>query len=138
MGNRIPDLVCDSCSRCSCTKHDESCLVPFHSIDVKRRHHRGECHTSRALDIVVKTSELWRILVKDSSCVVEPEILKMNVCPRIRLATGLDESVNKGIVSVSSDTSMFEPEIEVIFAQFRVLGFDISTNRYRAFFFVKE
>jgi len=73
---------------------------------VQSSHHRRKRDTACTLNIVVETSNLWCIPVKDTPRILESKVLKVDVGARILLLSRLDESVYELVVLFAADSGL--------------------------------
>jgi hypothetical protein len=132
----IFDLVCNACSCCARSEHDEASVLPLHSADLKGGHNRSQSDTTSSLHIIVEAGDLGSVLVEDASCVVQTKILKVDVCVRVVFPGSANEFIHELIVLLPSDSGLSQAEVEVVIQKILVLvmisnGCSSSSARHR-------
>lgn len=113
-GNCIPDLISDTCSSCTGSKHDDSQIMHCEFRHMECGHDRGKSYTTGSLDIIIETGNMRPILLQNPPSVGKTEVLKVYVGHWISLFGGFDETLHEVIVFFPTDPRNLEPQIQLI------------------------
>jgi hypothetical protein len=117
----VLELICDARTSSTRPEQYKSRLVPLHAIDFECGHDGRESNAPSALDVVIKTSDFWCVLVQDSASVVEAKVLEVEVGLWVAFSACLNECGDKLVVLVAAGAGLAETEIQVVIKMFLVL-----------------
>ena len=122
------DQLGNASARRAGAEEQESLVLPTLREDPQRGRDAGHGHGSGALDVVVVAADPVAVACQERHGMKIREVLELNATERKDFLHGHHELFEKGVVLLSPDTRLTQPEIERVGQQRLVVGAHVKSD----------